>query len=182
MKIATGAAQEKDFKKITVIMATQPFDAQSILGMGNLADIAIASKDPKNKRLVIEFLISLNRTSKNAYVYQFKKVYTYTLARLYLAEQNYEEALNYFSQAIDIHNDMDAGMNMVAIMANAGRPVEASIMLQKLEVVYKRPNVFLQQSRESYDKEIVRIKKILKQDLEAIGISELIIKQPSQEK
>ena len=182
VKIATGAAQEKDFKKVAVIMAVQPFDAQSIMGMGNLADMAIASKDPKHKSLVIEFLLSLNRTSKNAYVYQFKKVYTYTLARLYLAEQNYEEALNYFSQAIDIHNDMDAGMNMVAIMANTGRPVEASIMLQRLEVVYKRPNVFLQQSRALYDKEIVRIKNILKQDLEAIGISELIIKQPSQEK
>ena len=127
---------------------------------------------------MIELLKQLEYNSINIHVFQFQKVNLYSLAKLYLAAYDYELSLNYFLRAVDVHNDMDAGMNMVAIMANSKRPVEASILLQRLEAVYQRPNVLLKRSRAAYDFEINRIKEILKQDLAAIGISNLIIKQP----
>lgn len=181
-KIAVGRVREVDFHMIADLMANQSFDAQSIMGINNLTDMVISGKNDQYIHWMINLLKDLELTSKNSKVFQFKKVTLYSLAKLYLVTRDYEYSLNYFLRAVDVHNDMDAGLNMVALMANEGRPVEASIILQKVEEIYRRQNVLLKRSKETYDFEISRIKEILKQDLGAIGISNLIIKQTEKKK
>ena len=184
MHINYSLADEAMFHEMANIFVRQPFDAQSIMGLRNLVDAVI--KHPQKARyipLMIEFLSRLQE-SEMAGKYQFKKIYFYSVARLYLALDDYDQAFKFFSKAIDIHNDMDAAMSMVAIMANASRPVEATMLLYQVEQLIddKSKKVYLARSRDTYKFEIKRIKEILKQDLENIGISEIVIDGKSEKK
>lgn len=180
MHISYSSANEATFYQVADVLASQPFDAQSIMGLRNLVDASIKhSEKLKYVPLMISLLNRMNE-SKLADKYQFQKTYYYSIAKLYLALDNYDQAFNYFSKAIDVHNDMDASMSMVAIMANANRPIEATMLLYQAEQLLnnRTRKVYLARSYDAYAFEIERIKGILKNDLENIGISEVVIEKP----
>jgi len=181
IQVSYSIAEADTFQKIARRMQNQPFDAQTIMGIKNLTN-AVINHPNKQKyiRLMIEFLDSLHDSKNISDIYQFKKIYPYSLANLYLALDDYDKAQENFSRAIYVHNDMDAAMSMVALMANADRPVEASMLLYQTDVLFKenKKGLILKRTHEVYAAEIVRIKAILDEDLKRIGISELIINKP----
>ncbi len=175
-------ADDAFFQKMADVFSRQPFDAQSIMGLRNLADTAMNHAE-KNKYvpMMIRFLDRLNGSTLSEQ-FQFQKLYLYSQAQLYLSLEDYDNAFNYFSKAIEVHRSMDAAMSMVALMANAGRPVEAMMLLYQTEQLMNDTTreIYFARSKDIYKLEIDRIRGILKLELQAIGISELILNKKSQ--
>jgi tetratricopeptide (TPR) repeat protein len=165
------------FQSMEDTFARQPFDAQSIMGLRNLTNTAINHKEKKKYvPLMIRFFNRLNESALSKQ-YQFKKLYLYSLAQLYLSLEDYDNAFNYFSEAIEMHRSMDAAMSMVALMANAGRPIESMMLLYQTRRLMndKARDIVFVRSRDVYIKEMDRIEEILKQEMNALGISALIL-------
>lgn len=182
MNLKYSKADEALFQKMAKLFSQQPFDAQSIMGLRNLVD-AVINHPQKNEYapMMIDFFRSLNQSDLSRQ-YQFQRIYSYSLARLYLVLEDYDNAFANFSEGIETHKTMDAAMSMVALMANAGRPVEAMMLLYQTEQLMNdnKKGIHFDRSRDAYTQEIERIKGILQQDLEAIGISELILDKKTQ--
>lgn len=179
LKADMEIAKEKDFEQIANLIAQQPFDSQGVMGIRNLVDLVIIKKHsrPEYLKFTMDLLDKVHHDPRHRKTYQFNKLYPYSMAKLKLAAGEYDMALHHFTKAIVIQNDMDAALSMVAILGNASRPIEASLLLRDVEKLYKNPKFTLRRSREAYDAEIANLKNILKSDLAAIGISDIKIEE-----
>lgn len=179
LKADMEIAKEKDFEQIADLIAQQPFDAQGVMGIRNLVDLVISKKNnhPEYLKFTMNLLEKVKQDPRHRKTYQFNKLYPYCMAKLQLAAGDYDLALHNFTKAIVIQNDMDAALSMVAILGNESRPIEANLLLRDVEKLYKNPKVSLRRSREVYDAEIINLKNIIKNDLAAIGISDIKIEE-----
>lgn len=175
IKVFANRATEKDFVKTAEMMKTQPFDAQAVMGLRNLAERVSGSEQSDNYRLyTLDLLdkVKLNKNYNN--VYSFQKLIPYLKALVYLSMNDYEKAYEQFSIAIPMYSETDAALSMVALMANADRPVEALMLFKQAEHVFKaQPDKTLKRSRELYNSEFKRLKAILDENLKAIGVTHI---------
>ena len=90
----------------------------------------------------------------------------YLKAKIYLEQGNVEKSLKYYSDAIILYNDVEAGMMMVSELATHGNMKEALVLLNTVETIYKKQEIStLKRSSKEYDFEIGRIRVILEDQL-----------------
>lgn len=173
IKVYAQRATELDFKRAAQMIKSQPFDAQSVMGLRNLAEKVSnpnANESYRSYTLNLLDAVSDNKNYRN--VYSFQKLVPYLKGLIYLSMKNYEESFSQFNQAIAMYSETDAALSMVAIMANADRPVEALILFKQAENVFKsQPDKTLKRSRELYNTEFHRLKNTLMENLKASGIN-----------
>lgn len=172
IKVYANHATEIDFINATEMMRLQPFDAQTIMGLRNLSEkVSEVKLDDTYRRYTLRLLdeLKLNKNYNN--VRSFKKLIPYLKGQIYLSTKEYELAYEQFSFAIPMYRETDAVLSMVALMANADRPVEAYMLFKQAEDVFKKQSDnTLKRSREYYNSEFKRMEKMLKEHLDAAGV------------
>lgn len=162
IKVFSSLATLGDFELTADAMRRQPFDAQAVKGLRNLADEIAQPDAPKIYAEAMIMLIDKVYENKSyGGVGLYVRVDQYIRGLMYIKLQNYDAALQSLLKAIDVYNETDAALSIVAEMAEA-KPEYALILLDKAEMVYKhQPERTLIRSREVYDYEIERLRKIL---------------------
>ncbi len=175
IKVYTSRAIEGDFLNAGEMMKLQPFDAQAVMGLRNLAEKVSGTEVNNNYRLYTLALLNKVEENKNYNnVYSFQKLIPYLKGLIYLGMEDFDNAYEQFSIAIPMYSETDAALSMVAIMANADRPVEALMLFKQAESVFSRqPDKTLKRSRELYSYEFKRLGAILDENLEAIGATHI---------
>ncbi len=173
IKVYAKRANESDFLRAEGMIKTQPFDAQSVMGLRNLAEkVSDPNADDVYKFMTIKLLDALSENKNYKNVYSFQKLAPYLKGLIYLSLKDYDQALKQFSKAISMYSETDAALSMVAIMANADRPVEAFMLFKQAESVFNaQPDKTLKRSRELYKSEFKRLGAILDENLKAAGIN-----------
>lgn len=162
-------ATPADFVQAAERLAQQPFDAQAVVSLRELIDHIAEPEQPAAYRIAA--LDLLDRLQRNA-VYNrfplFVRLVPYLRAQIYLAEKAPAEAEQQFRDAMDLYDDADAGLQMVALMASQGYPKEALNLLDRAEAIYRnQPDRTLKHPRTFFDREFPRFRKTLEDDLVA---------------
>lgn len=178
IKVYVNKVHASDFALAADLMKTQPFDAQAVMGLRNLVNRVTRSAKDENIKNSLEMLAVIKGNKNYARFHLFNKLIPYLNGQLYLALNDYDSAYREFSDAIPMYGDTDAALSMMAEMANAGRPVEAMLLFKQAELVYKKqPDKYLKRSREYYDAEFIRLRKMLEEGLSEIGINRVLENQ-----
>lgn len=172
MKVYAGRASEMDFVEASKKMKLQPFDAQAVMGLRNLSEkVSGELVDDSYRRFTLRFLDDVKTNKNFNNVYSFKKLIPYLKGLIYLGSKEYELAYEQFSIAIPMYRETDAALSMVALMANADRPVEAYMLFKQAENVFRdQPDKTLKRSRELYNSEFKRMEGMLDEHLKVAGI------------
>lgn len=172
IKVYANRATEIDFIKASEMMKLQPFDAQAVMGLRNLSEkVSELTLDDTYRKYTLRLLdeVKINKNYNN--VRSFKKLIPYLKGIIYLGTKEYELAYEQFSFAIPLYSETDAALSMVALMANADRPVESYMLLKQAEDVFKKqPDNTLKRSRELYNSEFKRMENMLNEHLDAAGV------------
>ena len=173
IKVFAYRATEKDFLSAGKMMRSQPFDAQAVMGLRNLAEkVSSPEMDESYRRFTLTLLDEAKKNKNYDSVYTFKKLVPYLKGLIYLGMKDYENAHKQFEIAIPMYSETDAALSMVAIMANADRPVEALMLFKQAKTVFiAQPDKTLKRSRELYDIEFKRLGNVLEENLKFIGVS-----------
>lgn len=162
-KIYMGIATEQDFIQTAYKLQTQPFDAQAIQALRTLVEYV--TQNNKNLNYAKSSLLLISNLEENALYNHFplfQRLMPYLKAKIYLAEQDPDQSLKQYQNAIMRYNDVEAGMMMVAELGSAHYPKQALILLNQVETIYqKQPKSDLKRSSKEYDSEISRIRVIL---------------------
>jgi protein O-mannosyl-transferase len=173
IKVYVGRANEADFLNAGAMMKAQPFDAQAVMGLRYLVEkVSSPNMDDSYRRFTLALLDEAKTNKNYDGVYTFKKLVPYLKGLIYLGMKDYENAHKQFEIAIPMYSETDAALSMVAIMANADRPVEAFMLFKQAQVVFiAQPDKTLKRSRELYEFEFKRLGNVLEENLKVIGIS-----------
>ncbi len=162
-KVYVSTATAEDFRVTGDRLATQPFDAQAVMGLRTLNDFVIALKGKPEYRQWMQGLLAkaqANQHYKN--VPLFIRIIPYLNAQLYVAMGEPGHALTDYLKAMDLYSETDAALSMVAEMAAAGYPRQALQLLDRAEAIYRlQPVRTLRRSVVVYDSEIHRLRTVL---------------------
>lgn len=176
IEVYVNRAEREDFIKTANLIKSQPFDAQAVVGLRNIVDKVVrAPVRTEYVKNLLELLAIIKDNPNYAKFHLFNKLIPYLNGQLYLALEDYDLAYQQFSIAIPMYDDTDSALSMMAEMANASRPVEAMLLFKQAEMVYKKqPDKYLKRSREYYDAEFIRLRKMLDEGLRDIGINRVV--------
>ncbi|VXA86102.1 conserved membrane hypothetical protein [Acinetobacter sp. 8I-beige] len=166
-KVYSDIATEQDFAITSQMLRKQLFDAQAVQALRNLVEYITAQHKTQHYgqwslQLINE--LETNNEYKNYPVFQ--RLMPYLKAKIYLEQGNVEKSLKYYSDAIILYNDVEAGMMMVSELATHGKMKEALVLLNTVETIYKKQEIStLKRSSKEYDFEIGRIRVILEEQL-----------------
>jgi len=163
IKVFSSMAVPADFERAAIEMRDQPFDAQAVMGLRHIADqIALPDKPEAYAVPMIELIDDVYKNKNYREMGVYSRVDQYIRGLMYLKLQDHNAAYESFSKAIDAYNETDAALSIVAEMASAGYSQQALNLLAKAEVVYKnQPAHQLIRSRDVYDREFARLRKML---------------------
>lgn len=166
-RIRIGQATEQDFMIAADKLVTQPFDAQAVMALRTLVERVVEPDRPSLYRAAS--LALLDSLSDNAAYKQFPlfvRFIPYLRGQLYLAEGATDQAFANFSETIERHHDIDAALQIVALVANAGYLEDASRLLDQSESIFRQqPDRTLKRSRAIYAQEVARIRQVLSESL-----------------
>lgn len=167
MRVRLGVATDADFAQTGQRLAHVPFDAQVVTALRYLVEKVTPPSMPKTYRQGTWTLIGQLIT--NAQYNQFPlflRLIPYLQAHLKLADHDPEEAKHLYASAMQRYADIDAAMQMVAEMGNAGYPRPALFLLdQAAAMLQRQPDHSLRFDRAIYKREINRIRALLLTDL-----------------
>lgn len=173
IKFRAGVINKSDIEAETEKIAGQDFDTQALVSLRLLIWGLI--KEDKYKELLPSMLDFFSATEANtafSNVQVFAKIAPYLKGQLYLGMGDYDLAYAEFKKAIELYNDIDASLTVVAEMASAGRPAEAIMLLTLAEYVFERQSKgTMIRSKDIYAREIKRLKQILLDDLQSLGVT-----------
>lgn len=163
VKVYAEVASEKDFNVAAARIKSQPFDAQSVKGLRNLIEwIVSLSEKPEYVTYALTLMDAIHMNDNYARSSIYIRLHSYLKGMLFLKSKDYISALNSYEQAMDLFSETDAALSIVADVANAGRPSDALLLLQKAKKIYEgQEGASLQRSREVYDAEFERMEYIL---------------------
>ncbi|MHA3052319.1 tetratricopeptide repeat protein [Acinetobacter sp. ANC 4640] len=167
-KVYVHQATKQDFEEIAKRLKKQPFDAQAIQALRTL--IEFISNNHLSNVYGDNSLILINYLEQYASQYNqlplFQRLMPYLKAKIYLDIGDSNQALNEYLNAVLKYNDVEAGMMMVAELGSAKYPHQALILLEKVKEIYKKESTSsLRRSRAEYDFEILRVEKILNEQI-----------------
>lgn len=164
-KVYAGIATEQDFMDTARRLKKQPFDAQAVQAIRVLTEHV--SEQPLTQ--YIDLSLNLIETMDNNQEYKqfpvYERVSPYLRAKLYIANQQPNEALSQYLIALSRYADVEAGMMMVAELGSAGYTEHALKLLQKVKQVYQHQTK-LHRTKREYDYEVTRVEQILKEQLQ----------------
>lgn len=132
--IKTGQATEQHFIQAANQLIQQPFDAQTIAGLRTLVDDAEAMPElARYRRPLLNLLNTLDERGPYHNVPVFRRVQTYSKARLYLLIGDVPQAKTHYLEAIQLYGRASSAMQMFAEMANAGHLIEARQLLDHIQ-------------------------------------------------
>ena len=162
-KIRVRQATADDFNVAAERLAQQTFDAQVVMGLRTLVERIVAPRYPSLYRTgSLQLIDKLNENAKYNQLPLFSRFVPYLKGQLYLAEGLPELALVELTDAMTRYNDIEAALQMVALMANAGHIDNSLHLLDQAESLYRQqPDRTLKRSRTRYDQEIAQLRTLL---------------------
>lgn len=166
-KVYSDIATEQDFTITSQMLRKQPFDAQAVQALRNLVEYITAQhKTQHYGQWTLQLINELETNNEYKNYPVFQRLMPYLKAKIYLEQGNVEKSLKYYSDAIILYNDVEAGMMMVSELATHGNMKEALVLLNTVETIYKKQEIStLKRSSKEYDFEIGRIRVILEDQL-----------------
>lgn len=166
-KVYSDIATEQDFAITSQMLKKQPFDAQAVQALRNLVEYITAQhKTQHYGQWTLQLINELETNNEYKNYPIFQRLMPYLKAKIYLEQGNVEKSLKYYSDAIILYNDVEAGMMMVSELATHGNMKEALVLLNTVETIYKKQEIStLKRSSKEYDFEIGRIRVILEDQL-----------------
>lgn len=167
-KVFYGLATQQDFESSMSRLKQQPFDAQAVQGLRILAEGVIANEQQciRYCELTLGFIKNLDQTISYQRISVYQRLSPYLKAKIHLAMHQEEFATNYYQEAIQRYNDVEAGLMMVAELGAYGSAQNALNLLNKVDSVYQQQDISkLRRSKAEYDMEILRLKEILTAEL-----------------
>ena len=166
-KVYSDIATEQDFTITSQMLRKQPFDAQAVQALRNLVEyITEQHKTQHYGQWTLQLINELETNNEYKNYPVFQRLMPYLKAKIYLEQGNVEKSLKYYSDAIILYNDVEAGMMMVSELATHGNMKEALVLLNTVETIYKKQEISpLTRSSKEYDFEIGRIRVILEDQL-----------------
>lgn len=166
-KVYSDIATEQDFAITSQMLRKQPFDAQAVQALRNLVEYITAQhKTQYYGQWTLQLINELEANNEYKNYPVFQRLIPYLKAKIYLEQGNVEKSLKYYSDAIILYNDVEAGMMMVSELATHGNMKEALVLLNTVETIYKKQEIStLKRSSKEYDFEIGRIRVILEDQL-----------------
>lgn len=168
LHINLGTATEAEFAEAARKLERVPFDAQVVTALRLLAERAARRDASATERNGVRHLI--HHLLANGQYQQFplfRRLMPYLLGRIALAEGDAGDAEALFAEAIRLYGQMDAAMQMMAEMGNAGYPDAALRLLDQAERLLETlPDAALNFPRSFYQSEIERIRALLKEEQE----------------
>jgi len=166
-KVYSDIATEQDFAITSQMLRKQPFDAQAVQALRNLVEYITAQhKTQYYGQWTLQLINELEANNEYKNYPVFQRLMPYLKAKIYLEQGNVEKSLKYYSDAIILYNDVEAGMMMVSELATHGNMKEALVLLNTVETIYKKQEIStLKRSSKEYDFEIGRIRVILEDQL-----------------
>jgi len=166
-KVYSDIATEQDFTITSQMLRKQPFDAQAVQALRNLVEyITEQHKTQHYGQWSLQLINELETNNEYKNYPVFQRLMPYLKAKIYLEQGNVEKSLKYYSDAIILYNDVEAGMMMVSELATHGNMKEALVLLNTVETIYKKQEIStLKRSSKEYDFEIGRIRVILEDQL-----------------
>jgi tetratricopeptide (TPR) repeat protein len=167
-KVYTDTATQADFSMAASKLATQPFDAQALLGLQTLTDFVTNRTSPPAYRQYAADLVDAMSSNPNFQrIRVFRRVAPYVKARLYLAQGRLEEASLQYADAMTRYGDAESALMMVAELARSGAQEQALRLLPQAQAVYsKQPRNQLRRTSAEYDHEFARLEANLHEDIE----------------
>ena len=169
-RVAANKATEEDFDHVNRWLGCHPVDNHVITGLRALSDKVIEAEQPSSYRLAtLRLLDGLEASSgQNSMPETLRRLLPYLKGRIHIAEHSPANAYVQLSRAMNLLNDADSSLQIVALMANGGYPVEALRLFDQGFALYRQqPENTLIHSREIFDSEFARIRNLLKDDLQA---------------
>lgn len=165
-KATARTATTEDFRLAAEQLARQPFDAQAVMALRRLVGTVTQGSAPQE--YVAETLALLQTVAaapKYGDLPLFKRLHQYLRGRLLLAQGKPEAALEALLIAMDLYNDTDSALAMVAAMGSAGHREHALDLLDHAEQLFEaQPERTLTRPRRTYEHEIQVLRRKL-QDL-----------------
>lgn len=163
LAILTNEADPAFFESIAEKLRHSPYDAQTVLALRRLAEGAASKPDQSQYRQPLRQIIeSLAENEHYSNLPLFTRLLPYLQAKLSLAEGDADTAETYYYTAMQRYGHIDAAMQMVAEMGNAGHPAQALRLLAHAQLILdQQPERTLKLSRATYRREIDRIRGIL---------------------
>lgn len=165
-KLYVGRAAEQDFVQAGERLKLQQFDAQTVKGLRSVVEKVVEIKSPA----YIGYTLNLLDSMTNSPVYNqfplFVRLVPYLRAQLYLSLGKAALAYEHYSLAMQLYQESDAALAMVAEMASGGYPQEALALLdQASQVLAEQETRKLKRSRSSYERDIAHLESILQNDM-----------------
>lgn len=163
-KVSYSLATEQDFERATQLLTKQPFDAQAVQGLRVLTEGIIDNEKQCTYycQLTLNLIQHLDQHASYNKISVYRRLSPYLKAKIYLAMHQEKLALAHYQEAIKRYNDVEAGLMMVAELGTYGSVQSALILLNKIEKMYQHQDRSkLRRSQAEYDMEILRLKKVL---------------------
>ena len=165
-KVYVGVAAEQDFIQAAERLKVQQFDAQTVKGVRTLVDTVVASRSTEYAHHALGLLGVMESSPIYNQFPLFVRLVPYLRAQLYLSLGEAVLAYEHYSLAIQLYQEADAALAMVAEMAKAGYPQEALVLLkQASQVLAQQENRKLKRSRSSYERDITYLEGVLQGDM-----------------
>lgn len=168
-KVYDNSATHQDYLATTERFKHQPLDAQALMALRYLVDTIVSDpiKLEKYGHDTLALITSVDQNSSYHNLSVFSRLKPYLEARIYLAQKNPDQALQSYLIAVQVYNNIESNMLMVAEFGSAHYPNQTLVLLDKVELLYKKqaPST-LHRSKSQYDMEIKRIKQLLINQIE----------------
>lgn len=160
-KVYLHQARQQDFINTANKVSAQPFDAQSVMGVRVLVEYIIENNFTEQYGdYTYEMLHILSKSKTYNQIPVFNRLIPYLNAKLALAMHEDHKAYEYYLDALNRYNDVEAGLMMVAEMATTGNYALAIKMLNRVDDMYEHQSPkTLKRTKSEYDYEIERLEE-----------------------
>jgi len=171
LKVKANSVQPGDFSFASARLGTQVIDGQAIGAVRKLVDLVLL-REPTSwiQDATLEFVDSFSEMEGSAENHFIQRLVPYLKAKLYMLRGEEELAERHYAAAIELYDDIDAAMQMVAEMALAEEPARALSLLATADRVFgQQADESLRFSRDFYREEISRVRTVLREHIEQNG-------------
>lgn len=165
-KVYAGEAVEQDFIQAGERLKLQQFDAQALKGLRSIVESISANGTQEYARYTLKLLEVMEGSPTYNQLPLFVRLVAYLRAQLYLGLGEAAFAYKHYSLAMQLYQETDAALSMVAEMATAGYSHEALALLkQSSQVLAQQQGRTLKRSRSAYEQDIAYLQGILQDDI-----------------
>lgn len=167
-KIFLKHAGATEFASAGDALARQPFDAQAIMGLRSLVEqVSKPEANPDHLDMVLSLIDKMTVNTAYNQFPLFIRLMPYLRGQIYVAKQQPNTALKYYSDAMELYADTDSALMMVAEMATNGYFDQSLQLLDQAEVLYKKQTTStLKKSRKVYDQDIELLRAAITQAMQ----------------